>query len=71
MYEYRRIIIENRTNIPDHNVLSYIEQVIKLGRISTNNRQYCHIAKFRNSNIVVWTDLNKQSDRFVIEYNKE
>ena len=61
----RRLIIENRTDVPVVKLLAYITQIIDMGRISNDNKQYCYATRFKDG-IVIFTDLNKRSDRFVI-----
>ena len=60
-----KIIIENRTDKHMNEVLGYVAAVIQGGRISNNGKQYCYATRFKE-NIMVYTDLNKKSDRFVI-----
>jgi hypothetical protein len=63
-----KIIIENRSALLDEDALELIQKVIKLGRISNNNTQYCYLTVFTidKYKYQVSTDLNKCSDRFVI-----
>jgi hypothetical protein len=64
-----RIIIENRTDIlTDFECMSYIQNVIDMGRISNNDKQYCYLTTFKTpkGKIAVSTTLNKSSDKFVI-----
>ena len=60
-----KIIIENRTDKHMNEVLGYVAAVIQGGRISNNGKQYCYATRFKE-NIMVYTDLNKKSDRFII-----
>jgi len=62
-----KTIIENRTDMSDLEVMWYVQEVMRDGRVSNNGRQYCGATTFNNGRYVVWTDLNKQSDRFVVE----
>lgn len=64
-----KLIIENRTlGLSDYQCLAYVEKVIAQGRISNNGKQYCYLTAFEKvgGKIMVATDLNKNSDRFVI-----
>jgi len=65
-----KIIIENRTDLSDLVALQHIYSVIDKGRISNFGKQYCYCSTFEvnKKEVVVWTYLNKKSDRFVIEY---
>ena len=62
----RRIIIENRSEKPDTRALRAVERVIESGRISNYGKQYCYATTFADD-IIVYSDLNKSSDRFVVE----
>ena len=64
-----KLIIENRTlALSDYQCLAYVEKVIAEGRISNNDKQYCYLTAFNkvSGKIMVSTDLNKKSDRFII-----
>jgi len=63
-----KIIIQNNTKVSDSIALALVLSVVEEGRISNGNKQYCYATAFK-SGVVVWTDLNKKSDRFVIDYN--
>jgi len=68
-----KIIIDNRSDLSDINALSVVCSVVREGRISNNNRQYCYYCttKFDNKKYGISTYLNKKSDRFIItELNK-
>ena len=60
-----KIIIDNLSDLPDHEVIKYIVSVMKEGRISNNGKQYCYHSSFANG-IQVFTTLNKQSDKFTV-----
>ena len=60
-----KIIIENRTDKSMIEVLGYVAGVISQGRISNDGKQYCYATRFKEG-IMVVTDLNKRSDRFVV-----
>ena len=65
-----KTIIENRSAVGDSVAINLVQRVISKGRISNNGKQYCYATVFRNpeqdGEIVVYTDLNKKSDRFVV-----
>lgn len=68
-----KIIIENRTlELSDSQCLAYIQKVIGQGRISNKDKQYCYLTTFEKvgGKIIIVTDLNKKSDRFVVYDNK-
>lgn len=64
-------IIHNRAGITDIQALQVVLEVVKMGRVSNNNRQYSYATTFEHGDeqIVVLTDLNKNSDRFTIHGN--
>jgi hypothetical protein len=63
-----KIIIENRTDLSDDFILEKIIYVIRLGRISNNDKQYCYLSTFNynNDEYCIATDLNKKSDKFTV-----
>ena len=68
-----KLIIENRSaNISDLDCLELIDKVIAAGRISNHGKQYCYLSiiTLGDHTFAVATDLNKNSDRFVINDGK-
>ena len=67
-----KIIIENRTNKPMEEILPYVIDVIKKGRISktAKGKQYCFGTRWKDG-VIIYSDLNKQSDRFIATQDKE
>ena len=63
-----KLIIDNRTELSDINVVTLVGKVINQGRISNDNKQYCYGTgiTIEDKEYMIWTDLNKKSDRFVI-----
>jgi len=61
-----KIIIHNQSEISDIAVIKAVTSVIKMGRISNNNKQYCYLTCFEIDNIEyhIATDLRKCSDVF-------
>lgn len=68
MTAMNKLIIDNKTNLTDLDAINLVGRVIKQGRISNNNKQYCYGTGITvdDKDYMVWTDLNKKSDRFVI-----
>jgi len=64
-----KIIIDNRSDLLIEECLDLIKTVVGYGRISNNNTQYCYATTFkiRGEHYAVTTDLNKESDRFVVQ----
>lgn len=65
-----KLIIDNRTDMSMGEVLEYIREVIHLGRISNDGKQYSYLTSF-GCNVVVVSGLNKKSDRLIILQEKE
>lgn len=65
-----RVIIENRTELPDHFAMRYAMTVMEQGRISGSGdrAQYCYHTSFENG-VHVSAFKNKASDRLVVHYN--
>jgi len=63
-----KIIIENRSDLNDYNSLAIVMHIVGNGRESNNGKQYCYLTVLGWYGKVyqVATDLNKKSDRFVI-----
>lgn len=63
-----KLIIDNRTELTDLEAVTLVSRVIAQGRISNNGEQYCYGTRItiEDKEYMIWTDLNKKSDRFVI-----
>lgn len=63
-----KLIINNRTELTDFEAITLVGRVIKQGRISNYGKQYCYGTEItiEDKEYMIWTDLNKKSDRFVI-----
>ena len=63
-----KLIIDNRTELTDLEAVTLISKVINQGRISNDCKQYCYVTgiTIEDKEYMIWTDLNKKSDRFVI-----
>lgn len=63
-----KLIIENRTDLSDFEALELVSKVVKMGRVSNNETQYCYGTTINSFGKIygIWTCLNKCSDRFVI-----
>ena len=63
-----KLIIDNRTELTDFEAVTLVGKVIKQGRISNDGKQYCYGTRttIEDKEYMIWTDLNKKSDRFVI-----
>ena len=68
-----KMIIDNKSRATDQQALECVKKVIDLGRISNSEKQYCYVTTFEITDITginriyVYTDLNKNSDRFIVE----
>lgn len=67
-----RIIINNKTELTDLECLEMVKDVIKQGRCSNDNMQYCYLTSFKryNKQYQVSTDLRIRSDSFTIIQTK-
>ena len=64
-----KLIIDNRASIHDVVAMNFVQRVIQQGRISKEGKQYCYTTSFTMGGvdrIMVYTDLNKRSDRFIV-----
>lgn len=63
-----KLIIDNRTELTDLEAITLVSRVIAQGRISNDDKQYCYGTRItiKDKEYMIWTDLNKKSDRFVI-----
>ena len=50
-----KLIIENRTDMPDIEALWYGMEVMRDGRISNDGKQYCYATAWKLTGIVVYT----------------
>ena len=62
-----KLIIENKTELPMKEVLSYVKTVIEQGKISetAKGKQYCFVTCFPDG-ITIYADKNKKSDRLIV-----
>ena len=67
-----KMIIDNQSSADDIDALDMVQIVIAGGRISNNDKQYCYYTtmSYGGGRYGVATDLNKQSDRFVVVDDK-
>lgn len=63
-----KLIITNKSDLPMHRCLEICAQVVSYGRISADGKQYCYASRFYvdGINYMVYSNLNKGSDRFTI-----
>ncbi len=63
-----KLIIDNRTELTDLEAVTLVSKVIDQGRISNDGKRYCYgtVITIEDKEYMIWTDLNKKSDRFVI-----
>lgn len=63
-----KIIIQNESDLPMSHVLRLVEDVVKMGRISNNEKQYCYLAAYTvgEKKYHIVSDLNEKSDKFTI-----
>ena len=67
-----KLIIENMSKATDQQALDCVMKVIDMGRISNDGKQYCYASTLEilditgKIRVLVYTDLNKKSDRFIV-----
>ena len=66
-----RIIINNRSELPDTKALEIVLKVMEAGRISNDGKQYCYLSTSYVDGVQydVATDLRKGSDSFTVYYS--
>lgn len=60
-----KIIIHNDTDMSDIEAMWYILDVMREGRVSNFDKQYCYATRWSDGTVVL-AGLNKNSDRFVV-----
>ena len=64
-----KIIVRNDSKLPMSEVLTYVKQVVEMGRISNSGENYCYATVFK-SGLVVEVRRNQESDTFTV-YSSE
>ena len=59
-----KIIIHNRTDKPLTLILSYVIQVVQMGRISMMGKSYCLATRFPDR-VLIYAEPNDKSDKFI------
>lgn len=60
-----KLILENRTDLPMVDFLRLAQEVISIGRISNDEKQYCYLVSFTidGQEYHIVSDLNEKSDK--------
>lgn len=60
-----KLILENQTDLPMVDFLRLAQEVVSLGRISNNGKQYCYLNSFKinGQEYHIVSDLNEKSDK--------
>jgi hypothetical protein len=63
-----KLILENQSDLTMQDFLALASEVIKMGRISNDSKQYCYLSSFEvnNNEYHIVSDLNAKSDRLTI-----
>jgi len=63
----RKIIIKNNSSLSDEDALYFVLKVVKGGKVSNNNTQYCYISlvKTKTTEIQIYCDETKSGTCFV------
>lgn len=60
-----KTIIINKTDYPLSRCLTYVANVVVMGRVSDDGKSYCYVTKFTDGTYV-YANRNKSSDTFTI-----
>ena len=60
-----KLILENRTDLPMVDFLRLAQEVLLMGRISNDDKQYCYLTSFTidGKEYHIVSDLNEKSDK--------
>lgn len=60
-----KLILENRTDLPMVDFLRLAQEVVSMGRISNDEKQYCYLTAFTigGQEYHIVSDLNEKSDK--------
>jgi hypothetical protein len=60
-----KLILENRTNLQMVDLLRLAQEVVSMGRISNDDKQYCYLTSFNvdGQEYLAVSGLNKSSDK--------
>lgn len=60
-----KLILENQTDLPMVDFLRLAQEVVSMGRISNDDKQYCYLVSFTidGEEYHIVSDLNKKSDK--------
>jgi hypothetical protein len=63
-----KLILVNTTDLPMVDFLRLAQEVIKMGRISNYNKQYCYVTSFTADadEYHIVSDLNEKSDKLTL-----
>lgn len=62
---HSKLILENLTNLPMVDFLRLAQEVVSMGRISNDDKQYCYLTSFTidDQEYHIVSDLNEKSDK--------
>lgn len=62
---HSKLILENQTDLPMVDFLRLAQEVVSMGRISNNGKQYCYVTAFKidGQEYHIVSDLNEKSDK--------
>ena len=63
-----KLILENHTDLPMDVFFKLAQEVINMGRISNDDKQYCYLTAFNIDGLEyhIVSDLNKKSDKLTL-----
>lgn len=74
----KRLIIDNQTRYPTVDLLGFVQRIIREGKISNDNKQYCFLTCFglehtfndTENELDILCVANKKSYRFTLSLSK-
>lgn len=63
-----KLILENKSDLTMQDFLILASEIIKMGRISNDSKQYCYLSSFEvgENEYHVVSDLNEKSDKLTL-----
>ena len=67
-----KFIIHIEDGVDEVTALECVKQVVSLGRISNDDKQYCYVTTLvtQYGEVLVATELNKSSDTFYVKFKE-
>lgn len=66
-----RIIINHKDDITPYDATLYVNEVMKMGRVSKDNTSFCFCTRFKDETIVIADTTKTGTDTFLIYREKD